>query len=125
MSTEEQTTSVSANARGMERIAFHRRGSCPCRRESAEATDEVHADCLSGCVEAGELHVSSLLEAPGHQRDGGDGDALVGRSGMLSSASIPSQTLTRFAARLASRRRFCGGLPTVRSRRSRAGRYLW
>ena len=46
--------------------------------ESAEATDEVHADCLSSCVEgAGELHVVLIVGGACHQRDGGDGDALV------------------------------------------------
>ena len=46
--------------------------------ESAEATDEVHADCLSSCVEgAGELHVVLIVGGACHQCDGGDGDALV------------------------------------------------
>ena len=46
--------------------------------ESAEATDEVHADCLSSCVEgAGELYIVLIAGGACHQCDGGDGDALV------------------------------------------------
>ena len=46
--------------------------------EGAEATDEVHADCLGCRVEgAGEFYVVLIAGGACHQRDGGDGDALV------------------------------------------------
>ena len=46
--------------------------------EGAEATDKVHADCLSCRVEgAGEFYVVLIAGGACHQCDGGDGDALV------------------------------------------------
>ena len=46
--------------------------------EGAEAADEVHADCLRSCVEGtSELYIVLVAGGACHQRDGGDGDALV------------------------------------------------
>ena len=46
--------------------------------EGAEAAHEVHAHGFGRRVEgAGELHVVLVIGCTGHQRDGGDGDALV------------------------------------------------
>ena len=76
MSTEEQTTSVSASARGMERISFVSEGHAFVD-EGTEATDEVHSDCLAAASGCGRI-----LRSPRHWRRlppvrWGDGDALV------------------------------------------------
>ena len=72
MSTEEQTTSVSASAQ------LFAGGGHALIDEGAKASDEVHADCLSCRFEgAGEFYVVLIVGGACHQRDGGDGDALV------------------------------------------------
>ena len=71
ISTEEQTTSVSASARGMERISFFVGRGHALVDEGAEATDEVHADCLGCRVEgASKLYVVLIVGGACHQCDG-------------------------------------------------------
>ena len=76
--TEEQTSSVSARARGMERISLSSAGVMPFCTRAGEAADEVDARLAPGLVQR--LGEAEIVLAVARARDEGnrrDGDALV------------------------------------------------